>query len=204
MKKISILAIIFATLTIFGANAQKTAKKVATLDASKSTVTWLGKKVTGEHSGNIGVQSGTLNVNGAGITSGDVVIDMNSMTCTDIKDADYNGKLVGHLKADDFFGTEKFPTATLKITSAKAIKGAKVGTNNTTIGGTITIKGTSQPISFPATVKVDKAGKVSAKGTITIDRTKFDIRYGSKSFFEGLGDKTIYDDFTLDFNVVSK
>ncbi len=210
MKKISIFAALLAVLCFFGAEAQKTkptiaaVKKATTIDVAKSTVVWVGKKVTGEHTGNISIKSGSLSVSGASLVGGEVVIDMNTITCTDLKDAEYSGKLVGHLKADDFFGTEANPTSTLKITSVKPIKGAKLGANNSTVGGTITIKGVSQPVSFPAMVTVGKGGKLAAKGVITVDRTKFGVKYGSKSFFEGLGDKTIYDDFTLSFDVVSQ
>jgi polyisoprenoid-binding protein YceI len=113
-----------------------------------------------------------------------------------------NEKLVGHLKSDDFFSVEKNPTATFVITSVAPLKGDACG-NNATITGDLTIKGKTNPLSFPAKVGV-KNGMAAASGTATIDRTKYDIRYRSKSFFESIGDKAIDDTFTLTFNVIAK
>ncbi|ARS42784.1 lipid-binding protein [Sphingobacteriaceae bacterium GW460-11-11-14-LB5] len=165
-----------------------------TVDAAKSTITWIGKKVTGSHNGTIALQSGTLAVNGKNVTGGTFTIDMNS-----IKDADGSAKLEGHLKADDFFGAAKFPTSTFVITKV-AGSGA-----NLTVTGNLTIKGITKPLSFPATVTVNADGTVSAlAGKITVDRTKYDIRYGSKSFFDSIGDKAIDDNFELAVKLVAK
>lgn len=165
-----------------------------TVDAAKSSITWLGKKVTGSHNGTISLKSGSLNVNGKNVTGGTFVIDM-----TSIKDADGSDKLEGHLKADDFFGSAKFPTSTFVITKV-AGKGA-----NVTVSGNLTIKGITKPLSFPATVAVNGDGTVSAlAGKITVDRTKYDIRYGSKSFFDSIGDKAIDDNFEIGVKLVAK
>ncbi len=166
-------------------------------DVSKSKIVWLGKKVTGEHTGNITLKSGSLVTDGKSVKSGIFVIDMNSMTCTDLKDADYNGKLIGHLKNDDFFGTDKFPTSTLEIIST-TVKSA----NQIDCKGKLTIKGISQEISFPAKIKMNKTSIV-ADAILTIDRTKFDVKYGSSSFFDNLGDKAISNDFTLTVSLVT-
>jgi polyisoprenoid-binding protein YceI len=165
-----------------------------TVDAAKSTITWVGKKVTGSHNGTVGLQSGTLAVNGKNVTGGTFVIDMAS-----IKDADGSAKLEGHLKADDFFGTAKFPTSTFVITKV-AGSGA-----NVTVSGNLTIKGITKPLSFPATVTVNADGTASAlAGKIVVDRTKYDIKYGSKSFFDSIGDKAIDDNFELAVKLVAK
>ncbi|TCC99529.1 YceI family protein [Pedobacter hiemivivus] len=165
-----------------------------TVDAAKSTITWLGKKVTGSHNGTITLKSGSLNVNGKNVTGGTFVIDM-----TSIKDADGSDKLEGHLKADDFFGSAKFPTSTFVITKVTG-SGA-----NLTVTGNLTIKGITKPLSFPATVTPNADGTVSAlAGKITVDRTKYDIRYGSKSFFDSIGDKAIDDNFEIGVKLVAK
>ncbi|MBB6238526.1 polyisoprenoid-binding protein YceI [Pedobacter sp. AK013] len=165
-----------------------------TVDAAKSTITWVGKKVTGSHNGTVALQSGTLAVNGKSVTGGTFVIDM-----TSIKDADGSAKLEGHLKADDFFGTAKFPTSTFVITKV-AGSGA-----NVTVTGNLTIKGITKPLSFPATVTVNADGTASAlAGKIVVDRTKYDIKYGSKSFFDSIGDKAIDDNFELAVKLVAK
>lgn len=164
-----------------------------TVDAAKSTLTWFGKKVTGSHNGTVSLKSGTLNVDGKKVTGGTFVIDMNS-----IKDADGSAKLEGHLKNDDFFGTTKFPTSTFVITK---VSGANTAL---TVTGNLTIKGITKPLSFPATATVNADGSVTAlAGKITIDRTKYDIRYGSKSFFDSIGNKAIDDNFEIGVKLVA-
>lgn len=191
MKTIRTLAIFILALSFTGGVYAGTGK----VDTSKSTVKWLGKKVTGEHFGAISVKEGNLEVSSGKITSGKVVIDMQSLTVEDIKDANMNGKLVGHLKSDDFFGVETYTTSELVLSKVES------NGNNHTFTGSLTIKGTTNPTTFTAVSS--KSGSVTNyKGTITIDRSKYNVRYGSNSFFENLGDKAIYDDFTLDFNLV--
>ncbi|GGE60934.1 polyisoprenoid-binding protein YceI [Pedobacter psychrotolerans] len=187
---------IFLLVAVVSLSAFKSpVKPVAyTVDPAKSTITWIGKKVTGSHNGTIALQSGTLNVDGKKVTGGTFTIDMNS-----IKDADGSAKLEGHLKADDFFGTAKFPTSTFVITKV-AGSGAAL-----TVTGNLTIKGITKPVSFPATVAVNADGTVSAlAGKILVDRTKYDIRYGSKSFFDSIGDKAIDDNFEIGVKLVAK
>jgi polyisoprenoid-binding protein YceI len=190
------IASIFLLVAVVSLSAFKNpVKPVAyTVDPAKSTITWIGKKVTGSHNGTIALQSGTLNVDGKKVTGGTFTIDMNS-----IKDADGSAKLEGHLKADDFFGTTKFPTSTFVITKV-AGSGAAL-----TVTGNLTIKGITKPVTFPATVAVNADGTVSAlAGKITVDRTKYDIRYGSKSFFDSIGDKAIDDNFEIGVKLVAK
>ena len=176
--------------------------KTLKADTQKSTLVWNGKKVTGEHSGAILLADGSLIVNNNKLTGGSFQIDMTTITNTDLTDKEYNAKLVGHLKSDDFFGVEKHPTASFKITKAEPISGAKTGENNYTITGDLTIKGTTKPVTFPATVKIS-GNNAEAVAKITVDRTKYDIRYGSKTFFESIGDKAIYDEFTIDLKLVA-
>jgi polyisoprenoid-binding protein YceI len=118
---------------------------------------------------------------------------LKSIKDLDITDANYNQKFIGHISSGDFFEVEKFPTATFVIT--------KVAGNQVT--GNLTVKGITKSITFPAEIAV-KGGKVTAKANITIDRTDFNIRYGSKKFFESIGDKAIYDDFALTVSLVSE
>jgi len=183
-------------------SSSKAATKTFKLQPQLSTLGWEGKKVTGQHNGNVQFKEGTLQVSGNQIVGGMFTVDMNTLKVEDIKDAGMNGKLMGHLRSDDFFSIEKNPTATFKITKVTPMKADASG-NNTTITGDLTIKGITKPVSFPAKSGV-KGDLASASGTATIDRTQFDIKYGSKSFFEGIGDKAIMDDFTLTFNVIAK
>ena len=191
MKTVKSLAVFVLALSLTTSVFAGTQK----VDAAKSSVKWLGKKVTGEHFGSISVKEGSLEVANGKVTGGKVVIDMQSLVVEDVKDAGMNAKLTGHLKSDDFFGVATFPTAELAIT--KVVSNG----NSHTFSGNLTIKGITNPASFTATSAKDGKSTVY-KGTLTIDRSKYNVRYGSKSFFDDLGDKVIYDDFTLDFNLV--
>lgn len=187
MKTVKLLFV--AVAVTFGLGVQA---KTAKVNTAKSEITWLGKKVTGEHSGKISLKSGELDTDDKAINGGQFVVDMNSITCTDLTDPEWNGKLVGHLKNDDFFGVEKFPVAKLVITKKAVFNG-----NKATVTGNLTIKEKTNPVTF----EVTKNGN-SYKAEITVDRSKYDVRYGSKSFFDNLGDKTIYDEFYLTVNLV--
>lgn len=161
------------------------------VDEQSSKVIWLAKKVTGEHSGNVKVSNGTLTLDNNVLKGGSFDIDTRTISVTDIADAETNGKLLGHLKGDDFFSVEKFPAAKFVISSVKP-----VGAGKYDVTGKLTIKGITNDVTFPATVKAD-GNKVQADAKITVDRTKYGIKFRSKNFFENLGDKTIYDDFDL-------
>ncbi len=165
------------------------------VDTAKSTVKWLGKKVAGEHTGTIAIKEGNLVAEKGKITGGKVVIDMQSIVDTDLTDAEWNAKLIGHLKSDDFFSVATYPTSELVLTKVES------NGNNHTFTGNLTIKGITNPVTFKATSAKDGKSTVY-KGTLTVDRSKFNVRYGSKSFFANLGDKVIYDEFTLDFTLV--
>lgn len=189
-----------------GPAARKPASATAAAETYKvqpqlSSLGWTGKKIGGQHSGTINLKDGTVLVKGSQIVGGTFVADMASLKNTDLTDADYNAKLVGHLKSDDFFGVEKNPTATFVITSIKALKGDAAG-NNATITGNLTIKGKTNPLSFPAKVGV-KNGVAAASGTASIDRTKYNVTFGS-TLFGTAADKAVDDNFTLTFNVIAK
>jgi polyisoprenoid-binding protein YceI len=211
MKKF-LLPALFAIATI-GATSAATAPKAAKvatvadpaykLQPQLSTLGWEGKAVTHGHNGTMNFSSGELLVKGNSIVGGTVTVDMKTMKATDIKDAESQGKFVGHMSSDDFFGATTYPTSTFKIVSVTPIKGAAKDADNVTIAGDMTIKGVTQRISFPAKAGV-KGGIASATGKVTIDRTKFGLKYGSKSFFDSLGDKAINDTFDLTFNVIAK
>jgi polyisoprenoid-binding protein YceI len=177
------------------------AAKALPVNTASSTMTWNAKKVGGEHTGTIKLANGTLEVSGRKLVGGSFDIDMTTITVTDITDPGSNQKLTGHLKSDDFFSSEKHPTSTFKITKVVPVAKAKAGAPNYTITGDMTIKGITNAITFPATVKVT-GNTAEADAKIELDRTKWDIKYRS-GMLGTAADKVIYDTFTIDLKLVA-
>ena len=155
-----------------------------------STINWLGSKVTGSHEGTVNLQSGFLKFDNNDLVGGEFVIDMTSIVCTDLSGKG-KASIEGHLKSDDFFSVDDFPSASLKISDVK-----KQSLGDYVVTANITIKGITQAITFKTVIK-DK----TANATLIIDRTEFGIIYKSGNFFEELADKAIYDEFEMTVNL---
>lgn len=165
---------------------------------SKSTIRWKGSKSTGSyHDGNISVENGMVNISENNILNGEIIINMSSIICTDIEDENSNQYLVEHLKNEDFFSVSEFPFASLKI-----IKLQHKEENNYLITADLTIKDQTHPIDFIANITINKDAAL-ATGKIDIDRSKYNIKYKSKSWYPDLGDHFINDIFELYFNLVA-
>ncbi len=184
IKKLLFVVLAFA---FFNANAQN--KKV---DVTKSTINWVGNKLKGQHSGTLNIKSGVLIFQKNKLKGGTFTVDMTSINTTDLKAGQGKEDLDGHLKADDFFGTEKYPISKLDF---KLI--SDNGKGNYTVSADLTIKDITAPVKFDILVK----GK-SATTTLIIDRTKYGIKYNSGNFFQNLGDKLISDEFELKVNLI--
>lgn len=196
-KAFFILALAFAQLTTAQAK-DKTLKNVS-IDTQKSTLEWVGTKVTGTHNGTILMKSGAVSFKGNRVVGGTFTLDMTSIVNLDIESEKWKQNLVGHLKSDDFFSVESHPTATFKITKAKMLRFVKANEANYEIKGVLTIKGIAKDVTFPVRI-VRKDQGYEATGKIELDRTRWDIRYGSGKFFDDLGDKMIHDLFTIKFS----
>ena len=184
-------------------NAVTTEVAATTLpvNTASSTMTWNAKKFGGEHSGNVKLASGSLEVNGRKLVGGNFAIDMTSITDTDITNENFNKKLTDHLKSEDFFSVEKHPNATFNITKVTPVAKPKAGEPNYSITGDLTIKGITNAITFPATVAINgKSAEAVAK--IVLDRTKWDIKYRS-GMLGTAADKVIEDNFTIDLKLVA-
>ncbi|WP_339841551.1 YceI family protein [uncultured Maribacter sp.] len=187
MKK-TILSI--ALVAVFGLTATASTpieNEKKEVKVSESTVTWKGYKVTGEHNGSIKLKSGFLEMKGKKLIGGEFVVDMTTLSNNDLESGQGKEKLEGHLKSADFFGVDANPTSKLVFTSVKPMN-----ENSYTVTGDLTIKGITKPVTLVVSMFENKATV-----TVKVDRTKFDIKYGSGSFFDNLGDKAIYDDFDL-------
>lgn len=168
------------------------------VDVTSSSVVWTGYKVTGKHTGTVKVKNGNLTWDNGQLTGGSFEIDMTSIKNTDLE-GEWATKLVNHLKSEDFFGVEKHPVS--KFTITKVIPQDTKG--NYKILGNLTIKETTKEVKFFANA-TESNGTINATGKMTIDRSEYNVRYGSGSFFDGLGDKTIYDEFDLQISLVAK
>ena len=170
------------------------------IDHSISKMNWTGYKITGSHNGQIKIKEGYIIKNDDLILGGKITIDMESISVEDIKNSDSNQYLVNHLKNEDFFNVNVFPIATLDILSSKLISANDKNNSNIEIAGNLTIKNITNRVLIYS--YVDLSNNLS-NGELIVDRTKWDIKYGSNTFYD-LGDRAIYDDFLLEFQLLSK
>ncbi len=209
MKKLKTFLLLF-NLAFLSISAQEAAtnKVTMSIDSNISSLKWIGEKITtSQHYGSLKFLSGDLsfcndkdkvddnpkfNLEAALICSGNFTVDMTSLLVEDLTGSSKE-RLEGHLKSDDFFGVGKFPNAILKINNSSDFLN-----NVASVKGQITIKGKTEDISFDVT---NEKNTYSAK--IEIDRSKFNVRYGSTSFFDTLGDKAIDDIFTLNIKLLT-
>ena len=192
MKKIALTFSTIVLLMLVG-NAQER----YTVNTVISSLEWIGKKVTGQHQGVIDLKKGSYLFENGLITSGELIINMQSIKITDIEDKEQNDKLKNHLVSSDFFSVEKHPTAQLTI-----VKSQKIDETRLKVTADLTIKEITKRIEFEVTLLIE-GKKMVAIGEVDIDRTQFDIRYGSGSFIDNLGDKAIKDLFTIKFKVAA-
>ncbi|MGY8887254.1 MAG: V-type H(+)-translocating pyrophosphatase, partial [Flavobacteriales bacterium] len=171
---------------------EKVVIKKVMAEETADAIKWVGRKVGGSHEGTIELSETNLEMTN-GVVTGSFTIDMNSIACTDIDDAESNADLVGHLKADDFFGVEANPSAMFVIT--KSEKGER-GEDVYKITGDLTIKGITNPINFPAKITEEEGG-LRVKADFAFDRTTYGIKYKSKSILGDIAGKFIYDDVEL-------
>jgi polyisoprenoid-binding protein YceI len=185
MKNLKLICMTIVILFSFQKGIAQTYK----IDVTKSIINWEGKKITGQHVGTIAFKDGYIVLKDKKVVGGSFTADMKSLLNTD-QTGSSKSKLEGHLRSEDFFNVDNFTTSTLVFKSI-----ANKGNNTYLINADLTIKGITNSIQFDLVVNGKKA---TAK--LNINRTKYDIKYGSGSYFDDLGDKTIYDDFEL--NVV--
>jgi len=179
------------------ATTEQIEKDVFVIDTSTSTITWKGALVSGvkSHIGTVLLKSGKGKFENATISTGEFVIDM-----TSIKDVDGNAQLETHLKSDDFFNVEKFPEAKFELLSFEPAKTA----GDFVAKGKLTIRDVTKDFTFPVTLSVEGQNMLRVVGKITFNRADYNVKYGSSSFFKGLGDKVISDKVELTLNLLTK
>lgn len=201
MKKLKHFTLAVAVLALMSFISKKSHTDVYKVDTKLSTMEWFAEKVNGKHNGTIALSGGQI-MNNHGSLNGDFTINMKSIANKDIEPGEKRAKLEGHLKSPDFFDVEKFPEAKFVISSITPVKEPVEGKLTHTVKGMLSIKGKTNEISFNAALGM-QGSKLVCTGTAVVDRSKYDVRYGSKTFFADIGDKMINDEFTLKFNVVA-
>ena len=183
------LIILFSFSILFSGDG-----KAYSVDLEDATLKWTANRVTKTHWGYISMKEGDIVIDGKNIISGNFQVDMNSIVVRDMDESPWRTKLENHLKSSDFFYVEKFPTSQLTLTKVSFNQGAFK------VMGDLTIRGITHSVEFPAIINFSDSGP-RATGQIKIDRTLFDVNFRSGKFFTDLGDKMIYDEFTIDFEI---
>ena len=210
MKK-SILAIALIAITAVSCKTEKNkvtaneevkeVKKVENIinsykaNVAESTVTWKGNKPTGSHNGVVSITTGVFDIENGIVKAGEFVIDMNSISCTDLEAGKGKEDLEGHLKNEDFFDVTKFPTAKFGVTSSERKEG------KLSVTGNLTLRDTTKSITIPATVTENEGVATFKSDTFSIDRTDFGVTYKSKKIDAALKDKFINDLMEISFDI---
>ncbi len=174
------------------------------IDLAESRIEWLGRNLLNKHSGTLAFKSGRLEFAGGQLRGGVLVIDMNSIACVDLAGDRLHDVLVGHLKSDDFFDVALHPEARVEIRAAAPVHGAAAGACNLQVKAALTLKGITRPVEFLASAGLTPEGKPAAQAALAIDRTEWNVLYGSGKFFERLAGHLVNDLIELQLRVITK
>jgi len=179
-------------------------ERVYSIDIAESVIEWTGRNITGSHYGTLNILTGSVPIRRGLPVNATFTIDMDSIRNLDVQDPALNKILVSHLKSDDFFHIKKFPTARFETTAFKPVAGAKAGGRNYDVTGKLTMKGITNAVSFPTVVSLRDDLAIVAEAHFDIDRTLWNVNYGSGKFFEKLGRHLVYDIISLQLKLVAK
>jgi polyisoprenoid-binding protein YceI len=196
IKLMTLCAAAALTVTSFANNEEGTTRYK--VDVAASAITWHATRVTGEHTGTVGLLNGYMSVEDGHLIAANVIANMETIACTNLQ-GEWDDKLIGHLMSEDFFHVDEHKTSAFSLRELKATPDGNV-THSVT--GNFTIRGITQSVTFPAIV-TEEDGTLSIQGEVMLDRSQFDVKYGSGSFFDNLGDNLIHDNFTVGFNLVA-
>ncbi len=175
------------------------------ISIDKSTIEWLGTKPTGTHFGTIGVSEGKVYLKDGKLLGGFFTFNMNDIVVLDIDNPGMNQNLVGHLKSPDFFSVDSFPTATFEFSRITPLENGESFNDNlqTThlVEGNLTLKGITKGISFNTMIKIDGNSIVAKTPQFIINRTNWNVNYGSKSIFASLKDNFIHDEVGIKISI---
>jgi len=171
------------------------------VDSSLSLIEWAGRNPNVKHHGTLQLSDGLLTVKDRKVT-GSFTIDMRTIRNINLEGDEWQPVLLAHLASDDFFFVDLFPTATFQIESAELVEGASLSAPNFKVEGNLTVRGASHPLTFMATLGALQDGAFSAEAHFDIDRTQWDVIYGSSRFYEHLGMHLVFDLISIQVRIV--
>jgi len=174
------------------------------IDGENSVLEWTGRNINNRHYGRIDIASGELVLCRGGLAGGRIVMDMTKITNLDLQDAYWRDLLLRHLKSDDFFAVDRYPTAKFVLTGWEPLPDATAGTPNGIVTGNLAIKEVTRQVSFPAIVAPQADGSTKAHAVLDFDRTLWGVCYGSGRFFERLGIHLVHDMISLELFIVAR
>jgi polyisoprenoid-binding protein YceI len=174
------------------------------IDPAKSSLRWTGRNINGSHTGTISLKSGWIEVKNGQAAGGEFTLDMESITNTDLADGALNRLLVAHLKSDDLFDTARHPTATFALRHITLNPRSHPGSVNADVVGSLTMKGITHELAFPAVVEALTGGALGAEAHFDIDRTRWNVLYGSGKFYERLGMHLVHDAISISLRIVTR
>jgi len=216
MKTLIQFSLIFLLIGLFSScksDANKNSANTATKPAANSAsaeiykitpgikINWIGRKVTSSHKGTIKISSGEIQVENNTIKGGNFTIDMTSIENTDLDASSGKAKLEGHLKSPDFFDVAKYPTAKFEITKVVAVKNNPSITHN--IFGNLTLKDVTKNIGFNTKLAIKDGALLAIIPNFKIDRTAFNVEYGSGKLADAIKDKVILDEIELGISALT-
>lgn len=173
-----------------------------TIDTNRSTIEWTGRNPNSRHIGTVEIYEGVI-TSKEGSFSGTIEIDMNSIHNVNLEGDELQPVLEAHLKSDDFFFTSMFPKATLKIEEAVPIEHGSQTTPNFLVKGELSLRGVSASLDFDATVSLADENALLLEAHFDIDKTRWNVIYGSSRFFEHLGMHKVFDLISLQLNIIA-
>ncbi|HRH99057.1 MAG TPA: YceI family protein [Prosthecobacter sp.] len=174
------------------------------VDVETSVVRWTGRNLFNHHQGTIKLAGGRIEVQNGALKAASFTLDMNRIVCEDLVDTAYNALLIRHLRDDDFFAVDRFPTAEFVCERAEPLPSCTPGTPNYTLHGAMTLRGVTQPLSFPAVIAAADADHLTGQAQFEIDRTQFGSHYGSGRLFAFLGKHVVNDHVHLHVKLHAK
>jgi rhodanese-related sulfurtransferase len=173
------------------------------IDTGNSRLEWIGRNLNNRHYGRIAIREGELAIANGRPAGGGIVLDMQSISNLDLQDPTWHDMLIRHLKSDDFFAVERFPTASFTLAGWEAQEGISPEAPRWMATGDLTIKDVTRPVRFPAIVAPQQDGSIKAHAAFDIDRTLWNVCYGSCRLFERLGMHLVHDMISLELFIVA-